>query len=236
MAKPAPAHSAQRPAPKSQGTPPAPAGKTGTSRRKPTRTEPRPPLSRSLSFLFVIELLFQCKVLLGAANDLNASRREAATLVALKKTAPVQQKADFIPRMNQVDEETWAAIQQLLGAGATISRILWGQDAEREASRQALRSIIPVSESSPLRDRALRNDWEHLDERAEDWESASASHNMSHRGIGGRVTGLALADQFLHFDPTTMTVTFWSHSVSIPVLVDEAQALRPRLEAALLKL
>jgi hypothetical protein len=238
---------------KSPGTPPAPAGKTG-SRPKPIG--PVPPLSDAQIQIFQTELLFQCKVLLAANDDLERVIREWFRIMREPppprgdpnspnelrdwgRAAQKQQRENGILIANTV-EQIWGALQQLLGAAANISRLLWsgdpqGKSTQREASRGALRASIGATHSLALKDRALRNHWEHIDEYIEEWWSATTRHWFIHRNIsdGGTSTGIDEMEQFLDFNTTTKTVTFWGYVARVPSLVDEARTLEGRLEAIL---
>jgi hypothetical protein len=138
----------------------------------------------------------------------------------------------------QASLEVWRALQHLLGAGTNISKLLWGSEPQgrgiqREASRAQLRSVLRIPDTAELRKRGVRNGWEHIDERLEDWWAESPTHSIAHRNIGGFFGGFATKEQFLHFDPQTGTVIFWDEVISVSALVDEARTLQARLEAIL---
>jgi hypothetical protein len=190
--------------------------------------------------LFQIELLFQCKVLLAADDDLGHSISERNRLMLRSQEPAVRaMRENTSLQMADTDRKTWMALQQLLGAAANISRLLWSGDAQgaaeqREASRAGLRTVVGADAFVALKPRALRNQWEHIDEYIEAWWSTTARHVFVHRNIGGPpATGLAKAEQFLHFDMATKTVTFWGEVAHVPALVDETRALRLHLEAIL---
>ncbi|MDP9274219.1 MAG: hypothetical protein M3O99_01325 [Chloroflexota bacterium] len=219
--------------------------------------------------IFHRELLFQCKVLLAAAADLEKSLTEIIS--DLMATAPVHDppprgpsesrtgedieasirairewKADADRRLDvwqerdrRVRDEFWIALQQLVSAAGNISKLLWGQDTpdkqeRREDSRAGLRSSISISDTETwvLKNRKLRNDWEHMDERLEEWWDVSAHRSIAIRNFG-RVGGLGVKDQFLCFDLATRELSFWNNVAPVAAFVAEARALVPRLEKAL---
>jgi hypothetical protein len=94
-----------------------------------------------------------------------------------------------------------------------------------------LRDSIGVTNDSPLRDPDLRNDWEHLDQRIEEWSAEGGPGGYVGRNIGRIETGDPKR-RFGHDDPDTGEVTFWQHSASVPALIEEAQNIRRRLEVA----
>jgi hypothetical protein len=63
----------------------------------------------------------------------------------------------------------WYSVQGLLIASANISKLLWGNDSAAAKRRSSLRRLLRVGDDSPLRNRRLRNHFEHFDERLEAW-------------------------------------------------------------------
>jgi hypothetical protein len=209
--------------------------------------------------IFQAEVLFQSRVLLAANEDLDRAMADLKriTLALTPQPTPAglsieqllelgpaaaKQMREGEPLRARAFDEIWMALQQLLGAAANISRLLWSGDAQgaltqREAARTGLRASIGVtdSDSFALKDRALRNHWEHIDEKVEAWWSGNTRHVFSHRSIGfnSGPSIMAEKDEFLYFDGTTKIVTFWGLVVRVPELVDEARTLESRLEAIL---
>jgi hypothetical protein len=157
--------------------------------------------------IFQSEVELQCKFILTATHELNAA----------------------LLTMN--GDEIWKQLQVVLVASANLSKMFWGSSGKKQAERAALRESLQVGNDSPLRDPDLRNDFEHFDERLEDWFSESEHRNFVGRNIGPEnmiVFGdQAPPDRFQHFDPATGTVTFWDHSVSINDVVNEAARILP---------
>jgi hypothetical protein len=97
--------------------------------------------------VFQIQVLDQCQFLLLSANEVNQGLTQSDT--------------------NRV----FYGIQNLLNAGANISKILWGQGGKRSEQRKRLRDSIGISDESPLREVTMRNHFEHMDERIDRWWS-----------------------------------------------------------------
>jgi hypothetical protein len=129
-------------------------------------------------------------------------------------------------------EGVWDAIQGILIAGANLSKMFWGSRGRRETARAPLRESLGIAASSPLRDTALRNDFEHFDERIEDWCKSSTTLLFIDRNIGPPhaliVPSEYEGDRSRHYDPITGIVTFWQHSVNLPELVAEIARILPR--------
>jgi len=124
----------------------------------------------------------------------------------------------------------WFAIQGMLVSAANASKLLWGSKAEPVLqARRLLRESVGVTDDSPLSSRQLRNDFEHFDERLEDWFAASANHIYIGRAIGPpnlvAVGDQAPDDQFGHYDPSTSVVSFWERSVLLSQIFNEAKRI-----------
>jgi hypothetical protein len=126
-------------------------------------------------------------------------------------------------------------VQNLCIAAGNLSKTLWGAGEERRAERQPLRDSLSVTEASPLKQVRIRNDYEHLDERIEEWWKESPHHNIVGFLVGprGSVTGESLGekDVLRWLDPTTGDVIFWGNELNIPTVIKEVQRLLPIAEA-----
>jgi hypothetical protein len=159
--------------------------------------------------IFQHEVELQCKFIVTAALEL--------------KAALVTENTD----------EIWKQLQIILVASANLSKMFWGSSGRKDAERAPLRESLQVADDSPLRDPDLRNDFEHFDERLEEWFAKSEHRNYVGRMIGqpGGIVGIDPAERFQQFDPTTATVAFWDHAVSLNDVVAEAQRILPLARA-----
>ena len=123
----------------------------------------------------------------------------------------------------------WIAIQNLLGAAANISKALWGSGGMATEDREPLRTSLEVDDSSPLRNVAMRNHFEHFDERLERWWKTSEAHNHLDLSVmpPGAVEGLADLDMFRVFDPTSSELVFWGQRFNLQEIAAEATRLLP---------
>jgi hypothetical protein len=213
--------------------------------------------------MFFSEVLMQVKIILRAADDLEASNaRRLRSLSTATPNLPGEPRitaenfeAEMAPRIQRYSqsmraasdaaEDIWMALQQMLVAAANASKLLWGSRGKKTAARAALRQAIGVSDSNPLEDPDLRNDWEHIDERIDTWAADDSNRVFLGRLIGNpqKVLGQILTDgqpappqsNFRSYDPDTGIVSFWEHSVSVPNIVREARAMLPRLQAVLVR-
>lgn len=158
--------------------------------------------------IFQCQVLDQCQYVILAAQEMNS---------ALKQ-----------PDNTRI----FYAIQNLLNAGANISKMLWGSGGKQAENRKQLRDSIGVSDSSPLRDVTMRNNFEHMDERIDRWWAESKHHNHISKIVGPRnaITGFDDIDTFRWFDPSNTDVIFWGQSFNIQSLVTEVIRVLPKLK------
>ena len=159
--------------------------------------------------IFQLELETQCKFIILGAQAVNEGLAER--------------------RANS--DQVWFGLQGILVSAANASKLLWGSRAEPVLeTRRPLRESVSVTDDSPLSSRRLRNDFEHFDERLEDWFGASEDHIYIGRAIGPKgsivsIRGKEPEQLFGQFDPTTATVAFWERSVIVNDVVAEAERI-----------
>jgi hypothetical protein len=169
-------------------------------------------MDKHLLSIFQSELKTQCEFIVIGAQVVNAN---------------------LGPQGNS--QAVWFGLQGILISASNASKILWGsrQDPVLEA-RRPLRESVSVDDSSPLSSRKLRNDFEHFDERLEEWFETSENHIYLGRNIGPPnmivLSGASPTDQFGHFDPTTAIVSFWDHASNLNDVVAEAERIFVRLK------
>jgi hypothetical protein len=163
--------------------------------------------------MFQQQVLLQCKFVLLASHEVDAS------LIAGNNT------------------RTFYALQNLLTAAANISKALWGKGGGKEGKgeeRRPLRESIGVADDSPLRRIAIRDDFEHFDERLTRWWEQSTSHNYADLNLGDirmAIKGISDQDTFRCFNPQTGEVMFWGTDFNLKLVITEIIHILPKLEA-----
>jgi len=171
-------------------------------------------MEQMLIRVFQQQVLLQCRFMLLATNEINASL------------------------VTGDDTRTFYAIQNLLNAAANVSKALWGQGGRLTEERKALRDSIGIADTSPLRNILIRNDFEHFDERLDKWWAQSNNHNYMDMSIGPirtTVSGLSETDIFRGFNPQTGDVMFWDTDFNLNAVVNEVVGILPKLETEILK-
>jgi hypothetical protein len=165
-----------------------------------------------------MQLTGQCEFALMAAEDINA---------ALKN---VEAKNDRL----------WFSLNAFLTAVANVSKMLW-PNPNRKTAKQFpdrgtdLRKSLGVSDDSPLQHRRVRNHFEHIDERVEEWWLESERHNIALRIIGplgGVIEGLDEKEFFEQFDPGQPAVAFQGDIFELQPIATEVADLLGRLREA----
>src|SRR5215216_1443263 len=78
----------------------------------------------------------------------------------------------------------WFSVQALLVALGNVSKLLW-PIKERIPGRGAqLRESLSIKDSSPLKDRNFRNQFEHFDEKLDDWALSSENLDYADSNVG----------------------------------------------------
>ena len=159
--------------------------------------------------IFQQQVLLQCQFILFAARDINMA-------------------------LNQDDDKRiFYAIQNLLNAAANVSKALWGQGGKFADERKTLRDSIGVSDTSPLREISIRNDFEHFDERLDNWWKQSKNHNYLDLSIGSirtAISGFSDIDMFRCLNPQTGAVSFWGTDFNLNTVIAEVRRILPKLE------
>lgn len=141
---------------------------------------------------------------------------------------------DFNSAMTTDDvEHAWISIQNILTSAANISKALWGSKRRQEDARRPLRESLQVDDSSVFLHVAMRDHFEHYDERLDYWWERSTNHNYLDMSImpPTAVQGLAESDMFRVYDPTTGDLVFWGERFNIAALAQEAARILPIVKA-----
>jgi hypothetical protein len=78
----------------------------------------------------------------------------------------------------------WFGLEALLNASANISNACWGANGKLSIQREPLRSSLSIDDSSPFKATAVRNHFQHYDERLDRWWRDSPNHNHIDQIVG----------------------------------------------------
>jgi hypothetical protein len=135
----------------------------------------------------------------------------------------------------------WYGVQNFIIASGNLSKLFFAAGREpgrtqRYEARQPLRESLGVTNESPLRQVRIRNDFEHLDERLEEWWGESPNRNFIDAIVGpeGMIVApegaLGEKDTLRWLNPETGNVIFWGNELHIPSVAEEVRRLLPLAE------
>lgn len=121
--------------------------------------------------------------------------------------------------------------QTLVHHAAAVSRIFWPPVIRDKHARQrsqrrgdALRKAIGIANGHPVQNRALRDHFEHFDERLDDWAERSKNRNIVKQLVGPRtaIGGDAITDEDIihHYDPATKVYAFRGEKFKVQELAN----------------
>lgn len=172
--------------------------------------------------VFLEELSHRCELCFAAVSDLNAA-------VASKG-----------------GRDLFRPATEFICQAAMISKILWppGNRDRKVRDRairrgEALRAALEIEGDHPIKDRTLRDHFEHYDERLDAWAEESRNKNIVRKMVGPRsaVGGDAIGDGDIieHYDPATKKLAFRGEHFDMQVLADTVQDIYKRTQALLAK-
>ena len=134
-----------------------------------------------------------------------------------------------------VDDGVFMSLQTLLSSAAMLSKLFWPPgDKVPPARGPHLRELLGVGEESPLRNRRLRDHFEHYDERIDAY-AASGQRIHIDRNVGPADMFGAIPSEMIHrhYDPLTEVVSFRGDEFNIGPLVEAAAQLTTAAHALL---
>ena len=142
-----------------------------------------------------------------------------------------------VQRMNKVLENQGSPSEFFREAGdflqhsSAVSRLLWppgsnSRSIKKRAKKRGahLRNSLEIDDTHSLKERTLRDHFEHFDERLDDWAETSPHKNMVDNMIGPRsaIGGDSIKDQDIMrlFDPATKILIFRGERFDVQALVN----------------
>jgi hypothetical protein len=163
--------------------------------------------------LFQRQVELQCRILLVSASQLQQALNARSSEI------------DVTPQL-------WGSVQSLLSAAANLSKAFWGQRGQFSEERWPLRDSLQITDDSPLRPTSMRNNFDHFDERLDEWWATSETRTHFDTSVmpPAMVSGVAETDMFRVLDPTTAELVFWGDRYDLRAIVTEVQRILPIAE------
>jgi hypothetical protein len=95
--------------------------------------------------------------------------------------------------------------------------------------------MLQVADDSPIRDVDMRNNWEHFDERADEFLANASQESLAGFTIASPLSSINVARRFRVYDPTTTEVVFWGDVYNIRSVIAEAERIKRRADEVFLQ-
>ena len=138
-------------------------------------------------------------------------------------------------------DQFWYSIQTFLAAVSNISKLLWPSapfgseiNPETSARREALRSLLGIDESSPLKPKKMRSYFEQYDSELEEWASRSKGRMILDSNVGPLQLSPSIASAPIaymrNFDPVKFTLVFRDEEYQIKEIAKAINELAQKIQ------
>jgi hypothetical protein len=171
---------------------------------------------RTLLSLFYREVAQQARFALRAADAM-----ELGPTVVLDDSVPRDDIDALLELTQEAKDAFWSSVQSFLVASANVSKLIWGRWGD------ALRGPLGVRDDSPLKDRRLRNHFEHFDERLAKWaDTDPMGVFIDTNTVGADDLKVAPTVHFQrNFDPDRYALTFQDEVYDLRPIIEELRRL-----------
>lgn len=160
---------------------------------------------------YVVEAERQCQLALAAAEQMseNAGR-----------FWPIADSPSVIGDFFDHAQRFWSS-------AGILGKIFYARGTPRQVQRaERLRGELGLPDTSPLADWSVRNGFEHIDERIDEWASQNpGAVSYSRSGIS-RTGGVPPEPVMRHYDSTTDELSVWGKSVRLEPAVRAVRELQ----------
>lgn len=135
--------------------------------------------------------------------------------------------------LGQCGERIMYSLHAFLSSYALLSKLLWGSSKEQQKNRKFLRDKFEIDDLNILKNRQLRNDFEHIDERIER-RSRKKDHPEMAFVLGNiNVDTLKKTNVLRSFNPFTGVIGFEQNFIEIGRIELEVRQLYSKVEPLL---
>lgn len=138
----------------------------------------------------------------------------------------------------------WYYSQDFITYAANLSKLLWASKNRNEDSkefkkrkefRDSLRLVLGISDKSILKNKKLRNRFEHLDENLDDFESSIImSKNIGPVtgliNVAGKDYDVSKEKQLRHYDQYTRILYLYGEKMNLQELYNEIKSLSEKVD------
>jgi hypothetical protein len=129
----------------------------------------------------------------------------------------------------------WYHLQAFLIASGNLSKLFWPGLKANKGRGEYLREFFNVEENSPLKDRRIRNHFEHFDERLDRWDSAECAKGFADEWVvfPGRPdplkSGVSPENCLRVFYVSDMCASFYGEKYQLRPVADEIDRIFPKV-------
>ena len=141
-------------------------------------------MSTIVDLMYLAVLQHQCEGYVDGLDDVERLASEARVVIGTSYADPLEFERKRIAAIRVL----FHRLQFTLSCAANASKILWSPSSKAVAVERGkrLRNLLDVDDDDPIiRQRDLRNDFEHIDERLDDW-SVTPQRNIVFQLLGTR--------------------------------------------------
>lgn len=178
------------------------------------------------AIILLIEVNLNCKLIERTASQL---RKAAEHWIALDRGIDDGNSA------HPIDIISMCAV--CLSSSAAISKmLLLGKRKDNKATRilkrcNRLMALLGAPDLPVMRSLAVRNSWEHLDERLDEMLESKTLHSVSEIHVAVKQPDTATL-VLRHFDPVAFQIKYGPDAINLMELIEEARDLSVRVDNA----
>lgn len=192
-----------------------------------------------LKKIFYAELARQCDfIILGYEELTEVIQQRQKRIVDEARKGFLDIDSDHTFNSSAEINRIFFLIQGMLVSCANISKILWPGNPrdktlklELDERASILKKELNLKGLHVLKNRDMRDDYEHFDERIHIWFKESDQKNFVDTSIGplGVVGGIATKDMLRWYDSSRGWLVFRGHVYKLCEIIDSVRFLRSRL-------
>ena len=159
--------------------------------------------------------------------------RELGTTIFVGDPLSAGTMGPLLPRKDIGIEHVFYCVQNMLNGAANMSKAFWGSGGKRATERNPLRDFFAVTDTSPLREVNMRNNFEHFDDRVDEWFQSTKTRHFIDMNFGPfhkMMTGIDANDFFHNYDPENHDLYFWGETFNLNRLFAEVERVRRVVE------
>jgi hypothetical protein len=186
--------------------------------------------------VFRYQIYRECKFAIMAVEDMKKS------LVVVRKAESEKDENGFwnLPKRDEGIWRFWYSAEAFLKAAGNLSKVFWPpqpRNSRKLASitkerGQHLRRILGISEESPLKNRALRDHFEHYDERIDEWFEGGKGDVIDSQ-LWERQHLAKRKGYFRNFDPEEWVLFFVGDELEIRPVIKAVEELQRKVSTPL---